>query len=78
MSPVPVEMPQPTAAKIDLHSAATKYLVLEAVEQAAVRIVSRAMTMKEIKQLPVGNYEIYLLSKKLEIKPFQVNELVWH
>lgn len=77
MSPIPVEMPQPAAAEIDLHSTTTKYLVLEMVEQAAVRIVSRAMTMKEIKQLPVGNYEIYLLSKKLEIKPFQVNELVW-
>ena len=77
MSPIHVEMPQLTAAEIDLHSTTTKYLVLEIVEQAAVRIVSRAMAMKEIKQLPVGNYEIYLLSKKLEIKPFQVNELVW-
>ena len=77
MSPIHIEMPQPTAVEIDLHSTATKYLVLEMVEQAPVRIVSRAMTMKEIKQLPVGNYEIYLLSKKLEIKPFQVNELVW-
>ena len=77
MSPIPVEMPQPTAAEIDLHSTTTKYLVLEIVEQAAVRVVSRAIAMKEIKQLPVGNYEIYLLSKKLEIKPFQVNELVW-
>ena len=77
MSPIPVEMPQPTAVEIDLHSTATKYLVLEMVEQAAVRIVSRAMTMKEIKQLPVGNYEIYLLSKKLEIKPRTQTELVW-
>ena len=77
MSPISVEMPQPTAAEIDLHSTATKYLVLEIVEQAAVRVVSRAMTMKEIKQLPVGNYEIYLLSKKLEIKPRTQTELVW-
>ena len=77
MSPIPVEMPQPTAVEIDLHSTATKYLVLEMVEQAAVRIVSRAMTMKEIKQLPVGNYEIYLLSKKLEVKPKAQTELVW-
>ena len=77
MSPIPVEMPQPAAVEIDLHSMATKYLVLEIVEQAAVRIVSRAMTMKEIKQLPVGNYEIYLLSKKLEVKPKAQTELVW-
>lgn len=74
---IPVEMPQLTTVEIDLHSTATKYLVLEMVEQAAVRIVSQAMTMKEIKQLPVGNYEIYLLSKKLEIKPRTQTELVW-
>ena len=77
MSPIPVEMPQPTAVEIDLHSTATKYLVLEMVGPIAVRIVSRDMTMKEIKQLPVGNYEIYLLSKKLEIKPRTQTELVW-
>ena len=77
MSPIPVEMPQPTAAEIDLHSTATKYLVLEMVGPIVIRIVSRAMTTKEIKQLPVGNYEIYLLSKKLEIKPRTQTELVW-
>ena len=77
MPPIHVEMPKLIAVEIDLHSTATKYLVLEMVEQAAVRIVSRAMTMKEIKQLPVGNYEIYLLSKKLEIKPRTQTELVW-
>ena len=78
MSPIHVEMPQPTAAEIDLHSTVTKYLVLETVAQATLRIVSRAMTMKEIKQLPVGNYEIYLLSKKLEVKPKTQTELVWN
>ena len=75
--PSPVEMPQPTAVEIDLHSTATKYLVLEMVGPIPVRIVSRDMTMEEIKQLPVGNYEIYLLSKTLEIKPRTQTELVW-
>ena len=78
MPPIHVEMPKLIAVEIDLHSLATKYLVLEMVEPATVRIISRAMTMEEIKQLPVGNYEIYLLSKTLEIKPRTQTELVWN
>ena len=77
MPPIHVEMPQLIAVEIDLHSTATKYLVLEMVGPIPVRIVSRDMTMEEIKQLPVGNYEIYLLSKTLEIKPRTQTELVW-
>ena len=77
MSPIHVEMPQPTAVEIDLHSAATKYLVLEMVEQAAVRIVAREMTIKEIEQLPVGQYKIYKLANDLVVKPKTQTELVW-
>ena len=77
MPPIHVEMPQPTAAKIDLHSTATKYLVLEMVEQAVVRIVAREMTIKEIEQLPVGQYKIYKLANDLIVKPKAQTELVW-
>lgn len=77
MSPIHVEMPQPTAAKIDLHSTTTKYLVLEMVEQAVIRIVAQEMTIKEIEQLPVGQYKIYKLANDLVVKPKTQTELVW-
>ena len=77
MPPIHVEMPQPTTVETDLHSTATKYLVLEMVEQAAVRIVAREMTIKEIEQLPVGQYKIYKLANDLIVKPKTQTELVW-
>ena len=75
--PIHVEMPQLTTVETGLHSTATKYLVLEMVEQAAVRIVAREMTIKEIEQLPVGQYKIYKLANDLVVKPKTQTELVW-
>ena len=39
--------------------------------------MSLAMTMDEIKQLPVGRYETYTLYRNLVVKPKTQTELVW-
>ena len=77
MSPIHVEMPQPTAAEIDLHN--PRFLVMQLHGDDNQRsVVSLAMTMDEIKQLPVGRYETYTLYHNLEVKPKAQTELVWH
>ena len=78
MPHIPVEMPQLIAIEIDLHSPAPKFLVMQLHGDDNQRsVVSLAMTMDEIKQLPVGRYETYALYRNLEVKPKAQTELVW-
>ena len=78
MPPSPVEMPQLIAIEIGLSSPAPKFLVMQLHGDDNQRsVVSMAMTMDEIKQLPVGRYETYALYRSLEVKPKAQTELVW-
>ena len=78
MSPIPVEMPQLTTVETDLTSPAPKFLVMRIHGDDGQRgVVSMAMTMDEIKQLPVGRYETYALHRNLVVKPKTQTELVW-
>ena len=78
MPPIHVEMPQLIAVEIDLNSSDLKFLVMQVHGNDKPRsIVSMAMTMDEIRQLPVGRYETYALYRSLEVKPKAQTELVW-
>ena len=76
MPPIHVEMPQLVTVEIDLSIQEPKFLVMQ-IKDTSLSIVAREMTIKEIEQLPVGQYKIYKLANDLVVKPKTQTELVW-
>ena len=76
MPPIHVEMPRLVAVEIDLNIQEPKFLVMQ-IKDTSLSIVAREMTIKEIEQLPVGQYKIYKLANDLVVKPKTQTELVW-
>ena len=76
MPPIHVEMPQLGTVEIDLSIQEPKFLVMQ-IKDTSLSIVAREMTIKEIEQLPVGQYKIYKLANDLVVKPKTQTELVW-
>ena len=66
MPPTHVEMPRLVAVEIDLNIQEPKFLVMQ-IKDTSLSIVAREMTIKEIEQLPVGQYKIYKLANDLTI-----------